>query len=121
MTQAYLSYKGLFLWLNWPAFVSNVAIRPVLTLFMFALVGRFALDQDSAEYYMIGLSAHAVSGILLGGIIQGFFYERLFGTLSHILRVPRQPGAYVLQPLRAAPAEWIPGNRLLSLGRLGTA
>ena len=82
MIQAYLSYKGLFLWLNWPAFVSNVAIRPVLTLFMFALVGRFALDQDSAEYYMIGLSAHAVSGILLGGIIQGFFYERLFGTLS---------------------------------------
>jgi hypothetical protein len=54
--QAYLSYKGLFLWLNWPAYVSNVFLRPGLIVAMFALTGRFARGEAAVEAYVIGLT-----------------------------------------------------------------
>ena len=81
LVQAYLSYKGLFLWLNWPAYISNVFLRPVLFMALFALVGRFANDDAAPERYAIGTTAIAMPMILLGGITQSFHYERQFGTL----------------------------------------
>ena len=48
VTQSYLSYKALFFWLNWPAYTSNVFIRPVLLMAMFSLAGRFAGDEGAA-------------------------------------------------------------------------
>ena len=80
--QAYLSYKGLFLWLNWPAYVSNVFLRPGLIVAMFALTGRFARGEAAVEAYVIGLTAYAVPSIVMGGLLQSFYYERSFGTLS---------------------------------------
>ena len=80
--QAYLSYKGLFLWLNWPAYVSNVFLRPGLIVAMFALMGEFARGDDAAAAYVIGLTAYAVPSIVFGGVLQSFYYERAFGTLS---------------------------------------
>ena len=56
-TQVYLSYKGLFLWLNWPGYISNVFVRPVLVVAMFAFIGRFALDAEAAQGYIIGMAA----------------------------------------------------------------
>ena len=82
--QAYYSYKGLFLWLNWPAYVSNVFIAPVVLVVMLTLTGRFAGESDSAEYYILGTAAYGISAILHGGILQSFYYERVFGTLSLI-------------------------------------
>ncbi|HEU0075470.1 MAG TPA: ABC transporter permease [Dehalococcoidia bacterium] len=80
--QAYLSYKGLFLWLNWPAYVSNVVLRPGLIVAMYALTGRFARGEGAVEVYVIGLTAYAVPSIVMGGVLQGFYYERSFGTIS---------------------------------------
>jgi ABC-type polysaccharide/polyol phosphate export permease len=82
--QAYLSYKGLFLWLNWPAYVSNVVLRPGLIVAMFALTGRFARGEAAVEAYVIGLTAYAVPSIVMGGVLQSFYYERSFGTLSFL-------------------------------------
>lgn len=82
--QAYFSYKGLFLWLNWPAYVSNVFLRPGLLVAMFALTGRFARGEGAAEAYVVGLTAYAVPTIIMGGVLQGFYYERSFGTLSFL-------------------------------------
>ncbi len=82
--QAYLSYKGLFLWLNWPAYVSNVFLRPGLIVAMFALTGRFARGEGAVEAYVIGLTAYAVPSIVMGGVLQGFYYERSFGTISFL-------------------------------------
>ena len=81
VTQSYLSYRGLFGWLNWPAYTSNVFIRPVLLMAMFSLAGRFAGDEGAAERYAVGMVALAGMQIVQGGIAQGFFYERQFGTL----------------------------------------
>jgi ABC-2 type transport system permease protein len=80
--QALLSYKGLFLWLNWPGYISNIFVRPVLLIMMFSLTGRFARGEEAAAAYAIGMSAYGIANLLLGGIMQGFYYERAFATLS---------------------------------------
>ena len=82
--QAYYSYKGLFLWLNWTAYISNVFIAPVVFVVLVTLTGRFAGQSDSANAYVIGMAAYAIPAILSGGILQSFCYERVFGTLSLI-------------------------------------
>jgi ABC-2 type transport system permease protein len=82
--QAYLSYKGQFLWLNWPAYISNVFLRPGLIVAMYALTGQFARGSVAAEAYVIGLTAYAVPGIVMGGILQSFYYERSWGTIAFL-------------------------------------
>ncbi|HEY7466066.1 MAG TPA: ABC transporter permease [Dehalococcoidia bacterium] len=80
--QAYLSYKGQFLWLNWPAYVSNVFLRPGLIVALYSLTGYFARGPAAAEAYVIGLTAYAVPGIIFGGVLQSFYYERSWGTIA---------------------------------------
>lgn len=81
--QGYYSYRGLFLWLNWPAYVSNVFIEPVVLVVLLTLTGRFA-GAASAEHYILGAALFGTLNILSGGIHQSFFYDRVFGTLSLI-------------------------------------
>ncbi|MYI82917.1 MAG: ABC transporter permease [Chloroflexi bacterium] len=80
-TQSYLSYLGLFGWLNWPGYTSNVFFRPVLLMAMFSLAGRFAGDEGAAQRYAVGMIALSEMQIVQGGITQTFHYERQFGTL----------------------------------------
>ncbi len=81
---AYLSYKGQFLWLNWPAYVSNVFLRPGLIVALYSLTGQFARGPVAAEAYVIGLTAYAVPGIIMGGVLQSFYYERSWGTIAFL-------------------------------------
>lgn len=80
--QAYLSYRALFHWLNWPAYVSNVFLRPGLQVAIFALAGRFARGSDASDAFVIGMIAYSLLWIIMGGILQSFYNERSFGTLS---------------------------------------
>ena len=82
--QSYYSYKGLFLWLNWPAYISNVFIAPVILVVMLTLTGKFAGASESGDSYILGVATYGIASILCGGILQSFFYERAFGTLSMI-------------------------------------
>ena len=82
--QSYYSYKGLFRWLNWPGYISNVLLGPVFMVVMFTLLGRFAGDPEKGEAILIGVAAYRIPTILLAGIAQSFFHERIFGTLMFI-------------------------------------
>ena len=84
----YLSYKALFLWLSAYGLASNLLLRPVLTVAMFALVGKFARQVNSIDDYIIGMSVYSMSFMVLGGVLQGAFYDRWFGTLNVILGYP---------------------------------
>ena len=70
--------------MNWPAYISNVFIAPFLFVVMLTLTGRFAGNPGAAEAYVIGMSIYAIPVILLGGIIQSFYHERIFGTISFL-------------------------------------
>ena len=86
-TQAYLSFKGFYLWTNWQRYVFQVLVRPSLMLAMYVLAGRFAGAVD-ADAYMSGLIAYAIPAVLFVGIFQTFYYERVFGTLSFAFLAP---------------------------------
>jgi ABC-2 type transport system permease protein len=55
---------------------------------MFSLVGKYAADSAAAQDYIIGMIGYAIPVILLGGILQSFVYERVFGTISFIYSSP---------------------------------
>src|SRR5215210_4483673 len=82
--QAYFTYKGLFMWLNWPAYISSIIFRPAFMVAIFGLTGRFARGEQASENYIIGMTAFAIPHILMGGILQGFAYERSFATLGFL-------------------------------------
>lgn len=86
--QAYLSYRGLFLWLNWPAYTSMVFLKPVLLVLLFGVAGRFASNPDVGRAFVIGIAAYSIANMVLDGVIQSLFYDRLFGTISFLFLSP---------------------------------
>ncbi len=82
LRQAYYSYRGLFMWLDWPSYVTTVVFGPAFTIVMFTLVGRFALGPDVVRPYVLGLVAQYIPFILSATVIQCFVREKWFATLS---------------------------------------
>ena len=80
--QSYLSYRALFLWFNWPSYLGNIFVAPVMYIVMLTVTGRFANSPLSADFYIKGMAAYQIPFILLWGIAQCFYYDRSFGTLS---------------------------------------
>lgn len=83
--QSYLTYRALFFWLNWPAYSGNVFLVPVLYITMLMLTGRFAGSPLDSDYYIKGMAAYSTPFILIWGITQCNYYERVIGTLAHVL------------------------------------
>ena len=83
--QSYLTYRALFFWLNWPAYTGNVFLVPVLYITMLMLTGRFANSPLESDYYIKGMAAYSTPFILIWGITQCNYYERVIGTLAHVL------------------------------------
>lgn len=82
--QAYLSYKALFGWLNWPAYISTIFFRPAFIVAIFGLTGRFARGDAASEHYIVGMTAFAIPHILMGAVLQSFASERAFATLGFL-------------------------------------
>jgi len=80
--QAYYSYKGLFGWLNWPAYLSTIIFRPSLNVAMIALVGKFALNPEAAGVFVINMTAYQIPFLVLAGITNCVTRDRFFGTLQ---------------------------------------
>ena len=85
--QVYLQYKGLFVFLDAPAYISNVFLRPGLVLLAFGLVGRFA-NSSNTQDYIIGMIAVSISAILMTCILYSFYHEWASGTLTVLFGSP---------------------------------
>jgi len=86
--QAYSTYKGLFYWLNWPGYISNVFLRPMVMVLTYALLGRFALNPDAARDYALGVGVYSMMFILVGAISQSYTYDRFQGTIAFLFISP---------------------------------
>jgi ABC-2 type transport system permease protein len=86
--QAYATYKGLFYWLNWPGYISNIFLRPVVMVLTYALLGRFALSPETARDYALGVGVYSMMFILVGGIAQSYTYDRSQGTIAFLFMSP---------------------------------
>jgi ABC-2 type transport system permease protein len=83
--QAYLSFKGLYPWLQWWSYISSIWIRPFMTVALCAVVGRFASGSEAAERYILGLTVASMVYVLGGGVLRTFAEDLAQGTLSFVL------------------------------------
>ena len=86
--QSYLSYRGLFLWLTPVSYTSNILLRPVLAVMMFGFLAQYALDEETARGYAIGLAGYSVGRIIAGGVMQSLYRDAAFGTLAAVYASP---------------------------------
>lgn len=84
LRQAYYSYKGLFIWQDWPSYVTTVVFGPAFTIVMFTLVGRFALGSHVVKPYVLGLVAQYIPFIISATILMCIVHERYYETLSMV-------------------------------------
>lgn len=82
--QAYLTYRGLFGWLNWQGYLSSVVFRPILLVITYALLGRFAINHELAQRFAIGLTVSGMMFIIVNGIAQSYLYDRQWGTMTFL-------------------------------------
>ena len=82
LIQSWLSYRGLFLWLNPVGYVSNIFLGPAFLVAIFAIVGQYAQGSDASRFHIIGVSVYAIALVTQGRVIQTMFYDRAVGTLS---------------------------------------
>lgn len=86
--QSYLSYRGLFLWLTPVSYASNVLLRPILAVMMFGFLAQYALDEETARGYAVGLAGYSVGRIIAGGVMQSLYRDAAFGTLAAVYASP---------------------------------
>lgn len=88
LVQAYATYKGLFYWLNWISYITNIFLHPVIFVLTYSILGRFALGEEAARYYGIGILMNQMTFILISGITQAFTYDRELGTIAFMYISP---------------------------------
>jgi ABC-2 type transport system permease protein len=84
LVQSYSNYKALFLWLNWPGYISGVLLQPFASVVMFSILGRFAHNPAAARDYGLGISVFSMAFVIMNGIAQSYSYDRMFGTISFV-------------------------------------
>lgn len=82
--QAYSTYKGLFYWLQWISYVSNVVLFPIAYILMYSFLGRFARNPEVAQEYALGIAGYSMAFIIVGGITQSYTRDRQLGTISFL-------------------------------------
>jgi ABC-2 type transport system permease protein len=88
MVQAYATYKGLFYWLTWISYITNVFLGPAIAVITYALLGQFAFDIEAARYYGLGIIMSQMAFVVVSGITQAYTYDRALGTISYFYISP---------------------------------
>lgn len=88
LVQSYSNYKGLFYWLQWMSYVSNVVLYPIAYILMYSFLGRFSPDPEASQYYALGIAGYSMAFIVVGGITQSYTRDRQLGTISFLFATP---------------------------------
>ncbi len=84
LRQSFLTYKGLNTYLNWPAFVANVLVRPIVLVAMIGFTARYARASEGLEQFLIGMIVLTGAQILSTQVLLCFYNERTLGTLPFL-------------------------------------
>jgi len=88
IVQSYATYKGLFYWLHWISYVSNILLFPIAYILMYSFLGRFARNPEVAQDYALGIAGYSMAFIIVGGITQSYTRDRQLGTISFLFISP---------------------------------
>jgi ABC-2 type transport system permease protein len=86
--QAYTTYNGLFAWLSVPGFISNVFVRPMGMVVLYAVLGRFAGNPVAVQDFVLGIATYTMVQLTFPAICQSYTYDRGFGTLAFMYASP---------------------------------
>jgi ABC-2 type transport system permease protein len=86
--QVYSTYKGLFYWLTWMSYLTNIFIGPAISVISYALLGRFAFDEATARFYGLGIIMGQMAFVIVSGITQIYTRDRSQGTISFLYITP---------------------------------
>ena len=75
--QSWLGYRGLFLWLTPWSFTSTVVVAPILNFLLLVYVAK-GVSEESYRELVLNLPIYSASTVVLGGILQMFYYDREF-------------------------------------------
>lgn len=83
-----LSYRALFAWLRPVTYMASKIIMPLAQMFFFVLLGSYATDGKSTDFYVIGnaIQITAISGIF--GVTFSVGGDRDAGTLPYLFGTP---------------------------------
>jgi ABC-2 type transport system permease protein len=80
--QTITQYRGLNDWYKGPPFFANFILFPAITILMWAILGRFALDAKAAMFFAIGqMVSTAAYGIFCASTMS-YANDRWYSTLS---------------------------------------
>lgn len=85
---SYLSYRGLFMWLTPWTFVSGIILAPFLNYLLFAFVAFNGAPAPIKQDVLLNFPVVSVAAVMLGGILQMFYYESLYGIWTIPLGAP---------------------------------
>jgi ABC-2 type transport system permease protein len=88
LIQAYLNYRALFYWLNWPGYISSVVMQPAMSVVVYVLLGRFMINSQAAQYFAMGAAVSSIAFVTIGGIGQTYTYDRQLFTMSFVFISP---------------------------------
>ncbi|GII65313.1 hypothetical protein Skr01_53980 [Sphaerisporangium krabiense] len=98
LTHAWLSYKGLFTWLNPWGYLSSRIVRPLALGAVFVSLGGGAFADR--ERLLVGATLLTMSGSVLLGVGLAVGNERGYNTMGGLLAAPhRLPGTLVVRAL----------------------
>lgn len=88
MVQAYSTYKGLFFWLSWMSYITNIFGGPIVAVITYSILGQFAFNIEAARYYGLGIILSQMAFVVISGITQAYTYDRDLGTISFFYTTP---------------------------------
>ncbi len=88
MVQAYATYKGLFYWLSWMSYTTNIFGGPIVAVITYSILGQFAFSMEAARYYGLGIILNQMAFVIISGITQAYTYDRELGTISFFYTTP---------------------------------
>ena len=86
--QAWLTFKGLFTWLNKWGYPSSTIIQPFATVTMFVILGRYVSNPDLVRSYALGIAVSSMAMIAIAGLTQTYTKERSNGGTSFVFVSP---------------------------------
>jgi ABC-2 type transport system permease protein len=86
--QSWLTFKGLFTWLNRWGYPSSTIIQPFATVILFIVLGKYTSNPDLVRSYALGISVSSMAMIAIAGLTQTYTKERSNGGTSFVFVSP---------------------------------
>ena len=88
LLQAWLTFKGLFTWLNRWGYISSTIVQPFATVIMFVILGKYASNPDLVRSYALGIAVSSMALIAIAGLTQTYTKERSGGGTTFVFVSP---------------------------------